>query len=130
MKKAPFYIILVTILAFSCNSKPTDKQGNSDETTQPDSTALVEKALIEEKDQILHKYYELKDALVASDLKLAQGKAEELSTALKEHGNSGEVLLMSQAIAGAQELKDQRVAFEKLSREIYAMAKNQYSAIR
>ncbi len=99
-----------------------------DNSTKKDAKASTEPSEISQESHagnlsVLEAYYALKDALVATDVKSAEKKAVLLAKAIKNDNLNGNILILAEAIAGATDINDQRFEFEKLSREIYAMAK-------
>jgi hypothetical protein len=120
MKSNFLYILFALVLLSACgNSAKKDAKSTSDTVS---ISELKRESQISNL-PVLEAYYTLKDALVASDVKLAEKKALLLAKAIKADNLNGNILIMAEAIAGAPDIKDQRFEFEKLSREIYAMAK-------
>ena len=122
--KLSISVLFVLIVSISCgNGSKNQSQSNQAPAVVQENTSKINDGASAGLSQILTSYYALKDALVATDMAQAREKASVLVIALKEENMGGDILILSEAIVGATDVNDQRIAFEKLSREIYAMAK-------
>lgn len=111
-----FYFSLVMIMLALSSCTSSDKKSNKRETIAQEREKSADQ-------NVLSAYYALKDALVASDVKMASQKAMTMTRALKKAHDYGSIIIYAQSIAGADNLDDQRVEFEKISTIIYEMAK-------
>jgi hypothetical protein len=107
-----FFILSLAITVACTNSSQKQDDTNQGTTSSTSSAA-----------DVLTSYYELKDALVETNSSLAKEKAMNLTSALKKENNAEELIRAAEAIAGSDNIKTQRIEFEKLSAAIYTLAK-------
>ncbi len=108
------YLLLLSVLvAFSCNSR-TDSSTPSGDSTQNAPS-----------EQILGAYFDLKNALVESDSNSAQKAGETLASVISNQEEElPELAAQAQKIKETVKIKEQRIAFEKLSNEVVVYCKS------
>lgn len=114
MIKKFFVVALVSTTLFACSNQAAQ----TEEKTA--ATAESVEAPKEVTDALVKAYFELKDALVASDMAGAKAAAEKLAAATQDSAMQVEV----NAVVNAADLADQRVAFEAVTASVVAYAKS------
>lgn len=133
-------IIAVAILLFivvSCGANNDQKENSSqtnEEATkieQPTTTNNQYASLgSEQVDQLLNAYFDIKNALVETDVETAKMKAKELADGIDASMTAAlqNVIDMASKINDSENVEDQRVKFEDLSKEMYEIVKTSGSS--
>ncbi|MEH6308550.1 DUF3347 domain-containing protein [Olivibacter sp. CPCC 100613] len=114
---ALFYITLI-ILLLSCNSS------NKKNAQEADTVKISEQGIVLENDtlsKVFAAYIQVKDALVASDPKLAGEASDKLSESLKGIHGCENTAILAQELANSTDLALQRSAFAAISKDLIAM---------
>lgn len=109
---------LVAALLFSCNSNDR-KHSQAKDTIQ-----VSEQGIVMENDtltRVFAAYIKVKDALVASDPKLAGEASDKLSESLKGIHGCENTAILAQELANSTDLALQRSAFSAISKDLIAM---------
>lgn len=110
---ASLFIIISMMITYACNNstnKQTEKSLDSNATTT-------------QSPAVLNAYYEIKDALVATNSSLTKEKATHLISAIKKENKNDALIVIAESITGSDDIEKQRLEFEKLSEAIYTLAK-------
>lgn len=119
MKKNLLLIILTIISIYACTNR-NGSEGNQ----QVDTTILNEQGVVLENDtltDVLAAYIKLKDALVASDAKIAGEASNKLAENLKIIHGCENTAILAQELANSNDLTLQRTAFSTISKDLIAM---------
>lgn len=120
MKKKTLFIIAFTLLcAYACNNRNGSKVSQ-----EADTAALSAQGVVLENDtltNVLAAYMKLKDALVASDAKIAGEASNRLSESLKMIHGCENTAMLAQELANSNDLVLQRTAFSAISKDLIAM---------
>ncbi|WP_134091801.1 DUF3347 domain-containing protein [Olivibacter sp. XZL3] len=115
--RAIFYTILIFVLT-SCNT------GNKNNLPAEDTIAVSAQGIVMDNDtlsQVFAAYINVKDALVASDPKLAGEASNKLSESLKGIHGCENTAIAAQELANSTDLALQRSAFSSISKDLIAM---------
>lgn len=111
--KSILVIAGIAILAAACGKKEkASSEGPAQATAKETNEALK---------VVLTGYFEVKDALVGDDAVKAKDAAAALAASSGDYSN--ELNEYAEAIAGSEDIEEQRIAFEALSVSLYDLAK-------
>jgi hypothetical protein len=110
--RSVFFATAVVAIAAACGNPSSSSEQQTDNTVKENNEAL---------NVVLAGYFDVKDALVKDDAAKAKEAAAALADKTGEY--SDELNASLQAISGTDDIEEQRVAFEKLSEDMYAVAK-------
>lgn len=111
--------LCLAVVSWGANAQHNHMHGSESASSMKMEPMFADKAL---GTAYMH-YIHLKDALFASDLKMAKTAASELVTAAKDITDSENITAEAETVANASSLEDQRKAFATLSAEIVSLVK-------
>lgn len=117
MKKILFLIILSAAIACSPNKE------SSEDAKASENTLVTENVAVDVAVSAITNYINVKDALVASDVKAATENAMTLVESARQEGLSEEIINAAQAVAVEEALDNKRMHFETLSTLLIEVAK-------
>ncbi|MDN5204792.1 DUF3347 domain-containing protein [Fulvivirgaceae bacterium BMA10] len=118
-------ILMITLSIASCNSSTRSNETNNEQVADQATNDQENGTNVQQTKGILSTYFELKDALVATDAASAKKAAESLYTQLEgeSHEVSETIAAKARAIADNDDIEAQRTYFFDLSEQMYAFVK-------
>ena len=124
-------ITFLSVMLGACSSSSqSDENTNSQtpviaEITANTSTSQMNQPVLNDKqiDELLNGYFQIKDALVASNTADAKTAINKMKASLKNIGNKKIELTALSEIDQAKTLNDQRMAFKALSQQMTELVK-------
>ena len=124
MRKYIGIAILSTFMA--CTSSGKKGEALADSTAKSDTVAVSSEVKLADPkvDKIYQSYISLKNSLVAGNAAAAHQTALDLTVALKGYDGCENTALISEKIAGSEDIKLQRKEFTALSSDVIALFKH------
>jgi len=123
MKAWKLIIPLLSIIWLTIYSS-CDNSGQKGKNDEIDTSAVSAEGIILENDtlsEVFAAYIAVKDALVASDAKLAGEASDQLAESLKNIHGCENTAILAQELANTNDLGIQRTAFASISKDLIAM---------
>ncbi|MFC6100949.1 DUF3347 domain-containing protein [Olivibacter domesticus] len=113
-------IMMLMVIFAACNGSG---QNNKSDGVDTSSTVTAEGIILEDDTltNVLAAYMQLKDALVASDAKIAGEASDKLAENLKIIHGCENTAILAQELANSNDLTLQRTAFSTISKDLIAM---------
>lgn len=115
---SPLFYTALAILFISCHSGSNNKRQDADTTRVSEQGIVIENDTLS---QVFAAYIKVKDALVASDPKLAGEASNRLSESLKGIHGCENTAILAQELANSTDLALQRSAFSAISKDLIDM---------